>query len=117
MLNFSLLPDLGDLFPEDIYYNFQVNYGPHKGLVVDVTTINNKRAIIFHRPEEFTKVYYPSDIKVSFKDYDTDGKYMITILCPNFWVYHEKVPGISEFVNFGTNMEMPFLLQQNFKDL
>ena len=114
------LPDFDDSNQGlgESYYTFFVNYGPYKGLVVDVTMIDNKRAVIFHKRGEFTKIYYPSDIKVSHKNYETDGKYMISILCPDFWVYHEKICEVnSDFTNFGKDMDMIFLTQQNFQDL
>lgn len=112
------LPNLVTPKQVESYYTFFVNCDPYKWMTVDVTTIDNKPAIILQKNKEFTKVYYPSNIKVSHKNYDTDGKYMVTILCDDFWVYHEKIPGTnSDITNFGRDMDMPFLSQQDFKDL
>lgn len=87
-------------------------------MVIDVTTINEKRAVIFYSKNRFTKVYYPDNIKVGHKDYETHGKQMISFKTDDLWWYEERIPNFpSAFSGIGTDMSMPFLKQQDWQNL
>ena len=87
-------------------------------IVIDVTTINEKRAVIFYSKNRFTKVYYPDNIKVGYKDYETHGKQMTSFKTDDLWWYEERIPNFpSAFTGIGTDMSMPFLAQQDWQNL
>lgn len=87
-------------------------------MVIDVTTINEKRAVIFYSKNRFTKVYYPDNIKVGYKDYETHGKQMISFKTDDLWWYEECIPNSPSIsTGIGTDMSMPFLEQQDWQNL
>lgn len=101
---------------------------PLKGIVVDVTTVNSKRAVIFQYPTSsvakamgitpIIKVYYPKKVEIASYDYNEHGKAMTTIRVDNlFWAYEEKLQSLGVTASFGMDMDMPFLDQQNFRVL
>lgn len=104
------------------------NLRPLKDLVVDVASVNGKRAIIFQYPTSsvaktmgitpIIKVYYPKKVEIASYDYNEYGKAMTTIKVDNlFWAYEEKLQSMGVTSSFGMDMDMPFLDQQHFRVL
>lgn len=67
-------------------YSIVVNTAPFKSMIVDLTRVNGKVAVILQYPSSSVaqamhtkstiKVYYPKHVEKSFHDYDETGKYM-----------------------------------------
>lgn len=105
----------------EVYYSILTNLFPLTGLSVYITTVGGKTAIVFQFADQF-KVYYPTKVEIAFRDYkEGNGKYMFSSRVDDtFWIYEERFSGVPEIsggilANFGMDMTMPFLDQQNFK--
>lgn len=100
----------------DSYYTIKVSLPPFKDLVIDITRVNDKPAVVFYRRGSFLKAYFYKELKEAFKDYDADGKYMFCANVDNkFWFYEERIQFGHNTCSFGMDMTMPFLTQQNWK--
>lgn len=110
-------------------YSIIVNTAPFKSMIVDLTRVNDKVAVILQYPssaqamhtKSTIKVYYPKHVEKSFHDYDETGKYMYAAKVDDtFWFFEERISGMpASFGNtsFGMDMTMPFLEQQNWEDM
>ena len=108
------------------YYGIVTNLPPAP-MVVDLTEVNGKTAIIFQYPtSSFAKehnvipdirIYYPDKIQTSFRDYDS-GKYMFSAKVDDkFWFFDERIKSSPVQTSmFGMDMTMPFLNQQEWED-
>lgn len=111
-------------------YSIVVNTAPFKSMIVDLTRVNGKVAVILQYPSSSVaqamhtkptiKVYYPKHVEKSFHDYDETGKYMYAAKVDDtFWFFEERISGMpASFGNtsFGMDMTMPFLEQQNWEE-
>lgn len=106
-------------------YSIIVNTAPFKSMIVDLTRVNGKVAVILQYPSSSVaqamhtkstiKVYYPKHVEKSFHDYDETGKYMYAAKVDDtFWFFEERISGIN--TSFGMDMSMPFLEQQNWEE-
>lgn len=118
----------------EVYYSITTNLFPIPDLTVTITKINDKRAVIIQLPEakglikelnlsHLPVIYIPEEVEVSFHDYDKFGKRMFSARVDKiFWIYEERFQGRPAanggiLANFGMDMTMPFLEQQNFEYL
>lgn len=114
----------------EVYHSITTNLLPLPQLMVTLTEVNGKRAVILQLPaieglipEHTTFIYFPEVVEVSYHDYDEYGKYMFSARVDNkFWFYEERFQGVPAasggvMTNFGMDMTMPFLDQQDFKVL
>jgi hypothetical protein len=105
------------------FYNLKVNYPPFLGVVIDLTNVNNKPVVIFHEKDaNITRYYCLTKVEMGSKDYDKDGKYMRSFKVDNkFWFYEERIQnaliGNGITCSLGFDMSMPFLMQQDWKDI
>lgn len=113
-------------------YSIIVNTAPFKSMIVDLTRVNGKVAVILQYPSSSVaqamhtkptiKVYYPKHVEKSFHDYDETGKYMYAAKVDDtFWFFEERISGMpASFgginTSFGMDMTMPFLEQQNWEE-
>lgn len=93
---------------------FVVNYPGLKGLVVDVTKYKDKDAVIFYRKGSFFKIHFPKKIEYSFEL--RNNRRMTCIKTDKYWAYEERLLYLTT-VNFGMDMTMPFLKEQNWKEI
>lgn len=113
-------------------YSIVVNTAPFKSMIVDLTRVNGKVAVILQYPSSSVaqamhtkptiKVYYPKHVEKSFHDYDETGNYMYAAKVDDtFWFFGERISGTpTSFgglnTSFGMDMTMPFLEQQNWEE-
>lgn len=101
-------------------YHAIVTIGPLKGLLVDITTFEDKKLVVFYR-DHITKVMYPESVKMYFQDYDQGKRMFVATFDDKLWFYHEILPDMPyEFastVNIGLDMSMPFLSQFPVKEV
>lgn len=66
--------------------------------------------------KEEKRYYTPEKIEMSTKDYETDGKNMRSYRVDDkFWFFEEQIIDTSAF--YGTDMNAPFIRQQNWNDI
>ena len=86
-------------------YSIVVNTAPFKSMIVDLTRVNGKVAVILQYPSSSVaqamhtkstiKVYYPKHVEKSFHDYDETGKYMYAAKVDDtFWFFEERISGM-----------------------
>lgn len=126
---FESLPDLVEETGESNYI-LETNHPDLPGVLVDLTTVENKPAIVLTFPgpafhlayaNNITprkKVYFPERIETSFHDYDEYGKYMFAAKTDKLWFFEERIAGMPNGIvcMLGMDMTAPFLDQQNWKE-
>lgn len=68
-------------------YHAIVTIGPLKGLLVDITTFEDRKLVVFHR-DHITKVMYPESVKMYFQDYDQGKRMFVATFDDKLWFYH-----------------------------
>lgn len=113
----------------EVDYSITTNLLPLPGLVVTITRVNDKRAVMFQLPEvkelnldAMSLIYIPEEVEVSYHDYEYGKRMFSARVDKVFWIYEERFLGRSAvsdgvLANFGMDMTMPFLEQQRFKPL
>lgn len=93
---------------------FVVNYPGLKGLIVDVTKYKGRNAVLFYRKDSFFKIHFPKKIEWSYKE--DERRRMTCIKTDKYWAYEEQLMYMAT-VNFGMDMTMPFLKEQNWEEI
>lgn len=92
-------------------------------MIVDLTRVNGKVAVILQYPSS-SVAHYQSLLSKARRvhDYDETGKYMYAAKVDDtFWFFEERISGMpASFgginTSFGMDMTMPFLEQQNWEE-
>lgn len=91
---------------------FPINFPPFENLTVELTSVEDKRAILFHF-NYCSKIYFPQEVRIALSI--TPYRCMQSIKVDNkFWAYDEIMPKLRT-ISFGMDMTMPFLEVQNWE--
>lgn len=126
---FESLPDLTGKVGESTYV-LETNHPELPGVLVDLTSVDDRPAIILTFPaptfhlayaKNITprhKVYFPEHIETAFHDYDEYGKYMFAAKTNKLWFFEERIARMPNGVTcmLGMDMTAPFLNQQDWKE-